>query len=217
MKKVNLIFCVVFGMLSMACWAQNAVTAAPDNPGQQVEGPAGSTRADAWKLQGGVWTEGSCKMPDVQNRGSRAPARSLAAGKTLLYAEYYNNADGIHQLADLMDTVVTSQQGGTAQLNGLYVGANKMTMTYTASTVTIAVQQVYNHPTYGPVYICPIDWDKKTYSTTDPLQGTIDAQGNIHLGSWGLFLISGQYKGGTFGTFKSTDLMATNAVMTNVY
>lgn len=217
MKKVNLIFCVVFGMLSMACWAQNAVTAAPDNPGQQVEGPAGSTRADAWKLQGGVWTEGSCKMPDVQNRGSRAPARSLAAGKTLLYAEYYNNADGIHQLADLMDTVVTSQQGGTAQLNGLYVGANKMTMTYTASTVTIAVQVVYNHPTYGPVYICPIDWDKKTYSTTDPLQGTIDAQGNIHLGSWGLFLISGQYKGGTFGTFKSTDLMATNAVMTNVY
>lgn len=216
MKKVNLIFCVVFSMLSMACWAQNAATAAPDNPVTRLEGRA-SARADAWKLQGGVWTEGSCKMPDVQNRGSRAPARSLAAGKTLLYAEYYNNADGSHQLANLMDTVVTSQQGGTAQLNGLYVGANKMTMTYTASTVTIAVQVVYNHPTYGPVYICPIDWDKKTYSTADPLQGTIDAQGNIHLGSWGLFLISGQYKGGTFGTFKSTDLMATNAVMTNVY
>ncbi len=89
----------------------------------------------------------------------------------------------------------------------------KATYDQAAGTISITPGQIYNHATYGPIWICPYDATAKTYSTTSPITGTIAADGTITLGGWGVFVTSGQYKGGAFALYKGSELLHTNAVM----
>lgn len=59
--------------------------------------------------------------------------------------------------------------------------------------VSIPAQAFYTHPLYGEVSICPMTFDivdgevkDMHYSKTGTIEGTIDENGNIALGGWGL-------------------------------
>lgn len=148
MRKV-LFLIVVLSLLPATAWSQDEATTSPaDNYCKQPGERALSTASDAWELQPEVWTQSSVQQ-QAPARKAGPPARGLKAGQTLLYAEYYDTKTATRTLGSHMDTIFTAASGNTAQLNGLYVWANKMKMTYTDSTVSIPVQAVYNHPTYG--------------------------------------------------------------------
>ena len=85
-----------------------------------------------------------------------------------------------------------------------------------ANTISIAPQMITNHQTYGPVFIYPVDLNTMKYSTTDPITGIIDANGVVTLASWGVFVAEGKYAGSCFDAMDKTELVLTNAVISNV-
>lgn len=85
-----------------------------------------------------------------------------------------------------------------------------------ANTISIAPQMITNHQTYGPVFIYSVDLNTMKYSTTDPITGTIDANGVVTLASWGVFVAEGKYAGSCFDAMDKTELVLTNAVISNV-
>ena len=97
-------------------------------------------------------------------------------------------------------TLYSTDTPGAYELSGLYDLPNKINLTIdeAAGTVSIPVQVVYTHSTYGDVTLCPMkftyneDGSIKSirYSTTGNVTGTIDASGKIILDGWGLIFTS---------------------------
>lgn len=166
-----------------------------------------------------VWTEIQSIPATAAPRKSRANAAASLNGKTVYAAEFYTQASGERKLNSGGLVTFNYTTDNTAAVKGLGISANSLTMDYdlSAGTVSIKPQVIYVHPTYGDVYICPIDWSQGVYSTTSPVQGTIDEKGNITLGAWGLFLISGPNKGGSFLATRGSDVYASNGKMTNKF
>ena len=65
------------------------------------------------------------------------------------------------------------------------------------------------------MWICPYDAKANSYSTKNPIKGTLNADGSITLAGWGVFVTEGDYKGGSFARFKGSELEVPNAVMTD--
>jgi len=82
-----------------------------------------------------------------------------------------------------------------------------------SGTVTIEPQKVYTHPTYGDLWMCPVNLQQPSYSSSDPIIGSIDADGIITLPSWGIFSIEGQYTGLNLGVITETKWMPVNATI----
>ena len=80
-------------------------------------------------------------------------------------------------------------------------------------TATLRPQLVYNHAIYGPIWFCKVDYDQKVYDnrTTATIGGQVDDKGNISIGGWGLFVVSGQYKGYAFAAYSQSDFYPCNA------
>ena len=89
-----------------------------------------------------------------------------------------------------------------------------MTIDAEAGTVSIPRQAVYTHSTYGEVsFIKIIVSNGKRYISDDPVTGTIDENGNISIGSWGL-LVTNQESSSYLGSFfiaESSRFMVPNA------
>ncbi len=82
--------------------------------------------------------------------------------------------------------------------------------------VTIYPQYVATVQTY-PVWICSVDQDKNVYSTTDPIEGTIDESGALNLETaFGFFVTSGDKKGAylTIGIQSYADVAQANGRVT---
>ena len=84
-----------------------------------------------------------------------------------------------------------------------------------AGTVRIPAQKVYDHPSYGPVFICPatINGTSITYDRNGTLNGTIDVYGNITLPAWGVFVVEGSQAGGAFAIFTQSQWFAANSTI----
>jgi hypothetical protein len=92
----------------------------------------------------------------------------------------------------------------------------KATYDLSAGTIKIFPGKVYNHSTYGPIWVCSINTVSKTYSTSTPVTGTIAADGTVTTSAWGVFVVSGTYAGGSFGTYSKGVFKQPNGQMKNV-
>ena len=212
---------VLFALVCFGITAHGADSGSNQNFAKMSGTPQSRVQAPPGELKLGktVWSEVSTMATNVAPRKSKHKAASSLKGKTIRAAEFYTLSSGERKLNPGGLVTFNYTTDNTASVKGLGTYANKLTMSYDldAGTVSISPQVVYVHPTYGNVYICPIDWSQGAYSTTSPVTGTIDDKGNITLGAWGLFLTSGPNKGGSFLATKGSKIWASNGVMTNKF
>ena len=121
-------------------------------------------------------------------------AANKTAGGIRRIARLGTDSMQIFNLGGFPDTIVASYDAATG-------------------TATLRPQLVYNHATYGPIWFCKVDYDQKVYDnrTTATIGGQVDDKGNISIGGWGLFVVSGQYKGYAFAAYSQSDFYPCNA------
>ena len=211
MRKLCLILLAAC-LASMAGWAQELKQAdvgtmrTPPSLPQQLEA-TGVLEATQWTQQAVPGKSGRAMAGKVRLKASIADSLTLA--------EIDESVTGTKQAS----AIVTTKAYGTNQayVYNLWGLRDTLTATYDqrAGTISINPGLVYNHPTYGPVWICPYDAKANTYSTKNPIKGTLNADGSITLAGWGVFVTEGDYKGGSFARFKGSELEVPNAVMTD--
>ena len=155
---------------------------------------------------------------EVASKAKKAPAeKAVTLADASTYAEFDYKQGATARTAT--GVVKLNKKSATeADLINLWAFADTLQATLDLEAGTIAIQpkQIYQHSTYGPIWICSVDFDKKAYSQKTPISGTFDEKGNINLGGWGVFITSGTYAGNTYGVYTSSELKATNATMTDV-
>ncbi len=120
------------------------------------------------------------------------------------------------QIVDTEGVVTISNVYGWGAMDGY--SAPTMTIDYAAGTVSIPSQKVVDHNSYGEIWMCPIiiTSDGKFQYNTQPITGTIDDNGNIELGTWGLLVPEGERKGTLFNVFTTSEWKKSNATYTSV-
>ena len=168
------------------------------------------------ELLDGTSSEGavSAKVP-VRNAKKAPKAKAGGIASTMTVAEIDYTAAG----ARTPRAIVSTEAFGTdsAYIYNMWGLADTLKLGYntTEGTVSIVPGQVYNHATYGPLWICSYDPEKNTYSQTTPVSGVINADGSLTLSGWGVFVVTGTYKGGAYARYSKTDMPFANAVMTD--
>ncbi len=152
--------------------------------------------------------------PIVQN----APGMSRAGKITV---DSYVAIDHSYRGNDMSASMtITKVEGSENQytMSNIYDTDHGVTMTVdlAAGTVDIPAQVMYTHSTYGDVMFCPMTFTiengvikKMSYSKTGSVKGTIDEEGNISLGGWGLLFTSNPtYEGRGFNFMLGSDWKA---------
>ena len=107
--------------------------------------------------------------------------------------------------------------GGKDSVHNVYGLGTAVSIEINASkgTVSIPAQQIYQHKTYGPVFICPVNISNgsMSYDKNGSVAGTIDANGKITLSSWGVFVVEGNSAGGAFAIYTGSTWMPSNATL----
>ena len=159
---------------------------------------------------------GSWQVTNV--KGARRVAKAPSAMPDVFYAAEYDTqySDG----ATVVSGVVTIKKVDDthAVLYNLWGVPDTLQCTYdlAAGTVAITPGKIYDHSTYGPIWACSMDLANRVYSTTTPITGTIAADGTITLGAWGVLVVTGESKGGSFGIFTKSVFKPTNATISEV-
>ena len=150
-------------------------------------------------------------------RSPRGGVKSSALPSSYNAVEYDNSyVYGDNSISGLADIVIVDDSN--AVIYGLWGYTDTIPLTYDleAGTVQITPSRIYTSSTYGEVWMCQIDIDSMTYSTSKAISGAITADGKITTGAWGAFVVSGTYKGGYFDIYTHSVLQPTNATMTDV-
>ena len=163
--------------------------------------------------QAGVWTVGEITTPTAQALTSAQV--NWPANTTLTFAEIDYRTTGEKQYGGAIVSIATGSDG-SAVISNLLLRGYSVQMTLSGNTMQIPAQLAFNHNTYGEVWICPVDWEQKRLSFTQPIVGTIADDGSVQLPGWGLF-VKNSTEGLSFGAFASSTLKPTNGVMTNSY
>lgn len=159
---------------------------------------------------------GSWQVTNV--KGARRVAKAPSAMPDVLNAAEYDTqySDG----ATVVSGVVTIKKvdDSHAVLYNLWGVPDTLQCTYdlAAGTVAITPGKIYDHSTYGPIWACSMNLANRVYSTTTPITGTIAADGTITLGAWGVLVVTGESKGGSFGIFTKSVFKPTNATISEV-
>lgn len=159
---------------------------------------------------------GSWQVTNV--KGASRVAKAPSAMPDVLNAAEYDTqySDG----ATVVSGVVTIKKvdDSHAVLYNLWGVPDTLQCTYdlAAGTVAITPGKIYDHSTYGPIWACSMDLANRVYSTTTPITGTIAADGTITLGAWGVLVVTGESKGGSFGIFTKSVFKPTNATISEV-
>lgn len=80
--------------------------------------------------------------------------------------------------------------------------------------VTIPAQKIMDNATYGEIWIAPMKQtgaSNITYSF-DPIIGQMDANGNITVEGWGIFVPAGSYKNTLFNAFSGSEIKTCNVI-----
>ena len=96
---------------------------------------------------------------------------------------------------------------------GITTSSIKITVSARRGTVSIQAQKFFDNSTYGEVWVAPIDLTTMQYDLEGTISGTLDEKGVITLPSWGIFVKSGQYAGGTFGIYRDSRWLPANATI----
>lgn len=177
---------------------QNFTKVEPDH-----EQPRTQAQIDGYKA-------GTVKKTVKQRRPSAARVAAPVADR------WYVTRDWGYYKGEKNIVMQLLQEDGVWKMNNVYGTGESVTINFDEATgaVSIAPQQIGESSTYGsPVYMCPVDMDTRQYSTTDPITGTIDDNGNITLSPWGVFLTEGESAGGIFELFTESKWLASNATI----
>lgn len=159
---------------------------------------------------------GSWQVTNVN--GARRVAKAPSAIPDVLYAAEYDK-DYPKGAITVSGVVTIKKVDDThAVLYNLWGVPDTLQCTYdlAAGTVAITPGKIYDHSTYGPIWACSMDLANRVYSTTTPITGTIAADGTITLGAWGVLVVTGESKGGAFGTYSQSVFKPTNATISEV-
>ncbi len=163
------------------------------------------------KFEPGIWQV-------TKPKGARRVAKAPTAVPDVFYAAEYDTkyTDGTTSVNGVV--TIKKVDDSHAVLYNLWGLTDTLQCTYdlSAGTVAITPGKIYDHSTYGPIWACSMDLNQRVYSTTTPIAGTIDANGNITLGSWGVMVVSGPSKGGSFGIYTKSVFKPTNATISEV-
>lgn len=77
--------------------------------------------------------------------------------------------------------------GGQKTVKGVYDSAS--------GVIKIKPQVTYSQSEYGDFYCCPIDFNKMIYNPKGEVNLVVDKRGNISIGGWGVFILTGDNKG----------------------
>lgn len=162
------------------------------------------------------WNIGKVFSPFSNSKRTRNSTKAVTN-----FAGYYIQKDKSYYTPDDLNysgIAISKNDDGTWKITNFWGIQCEITATINteAQTISILPQKISDHATYGPIFIYPVNLNNMSYSTTDPISGTIDANGKITLGSWGAFVAEGQYKGRCFDAMTSTELIPANSVITNV-
>ena len=117
---------------------------------------------------------------------------------------------------------------GVYDLINVYGLGDTVSMSIDAATGAVAIprQKIYQHSTYGEVSIVPLTLSESGgfVLPSGDLEGTIDAEGTISLGMWGVCVtqrdtvdgevVPGEYFGRLFNVFDSSKFSVPNTVVT---
>jgi len=153
----------------------------------------------------------TAELPVMNKADAKRMVPNLKEG--ILYSKDINGSDGSYTSEKIK---VAKDQNNDFAIRGIF-GLNTpliMTVDTTSGTVSMKAQQIYNHATYGPLYVCPVDIQANRYDPQGTLTGTLDSKGVVNLGAWGIFAIQGTYQGQALAVYSSTKWMPSNARIT---
>ncbi len=159
--------------------------------------------------------------PGTWQVSNKAPKRTGAKAKALASINYAAEFDTKYSdgSVSIPGVITVKRTDDThAEVYNLWGLTDTLQATYdeTAGTLSVAPGKIYNHSTYGAVWACSMNLSSKTYSTTNPIVGTIGDDGVITFSPWGVLVVEGQYKGGSFGIYSKSEFKPTNATVSEV-
>lgn len=162
------------------------------------------------------YTLDATKAPPAVKKASmarRAPA--LASLKGYYYTTDYGTSVPLSVSRKYMVQIAPLGTDSVTIYN-LIGGQRTIKGAYDASTGVIKIkpQVTYVDSKYGSLYCCVVDLNKKAYYTDREIELTVADGGNIEIGSWGIFVLSGQYRGTQIVNSK-TKLYKANAMITD--
>lgn len=182
----------------------------------ETETPEHRTAKPALTLSGLEATQGSVTSTVRNSLSSRAfsmPDSLSSMGKDL------SALDGKVYVTPL--TLKKDPASGKITISNIYQFANTEgfiapEVEISGNTVTIPMQKILYHPSYGDICMANM---KKTGNQVsynrDPIIGTIDEQGNISLPSWGILVTEGPKKNSVFNVFSGSEWIVCNATYTS--
>ena len=144
-----------------------------------------------------------------------APGKTTRAAE--LKAGYYISKDWLqNDKGDQLESQCLQMKvaGSTYTINNVFGVGTDMNLEVSESGVTLPAQEIYNHPSYGKIFVCPVNIQGHTYDPTGKINCSIDADGAVTLSAWGLFIPEGQYKNACFGIYTSSRWIPSNATVT---
>ncbi len=163
------------------------------------------------------FTQAASEEPALRVKVAKAKRRApaLASLKGYYYTTDYGTSVPLAVARRYM-VQITPFAADSVEIYNLIGGQRAIKGVYNASTGVIKVkpQVTYVDDKYGELYCCLVDLDKKVYYSDAEIEFTVSADGNISVGSWGIFVLSGQYKGTQIVSSKSK-LYRANAMITD--
>ncbi len=219
MRKFTLMLLCAF-MAVLACSATQSrdeftFTKVPVASGVAAET---ATRISATQLaSGSVYTDGSLS--------SKARVVSAARKSPKAKVAIDDFAGSRYVISHATTGVVTAREATVTKVgtDSLSISGFVYSDVTVGAKVDVATGKVTIYPQYVAtvqgysVWICSVDQDKNVYSTTDPIEGTIDESGALHLETaFGFFVTSGDRKGAylTIGIQNYADVAKVNGRVT---
>lgn len=209
MRKKLLAFMATCLFVSVVAFAQNASAAPPDKPLSVAKSFKGLK-----PLNMTFGCSGQVALTAVKNMPSKRKASGQEVSR---YVEAdYTYPDSVRSISAIVAYESSGENEGVLYNMWGYTDTLSIKTNITAGTVSVAATMIANDDTYGPIWICPIDLQSRTFSTSSSIQGTISADGTVTLGSWGVFVVSGKYEGSSFGVYSKSVFMPANATISDV-
>lgn len=119
---------------------------------------------------------------------------------------------------DLNLKLTIAESNGQLTINNIMGVDSPLPLIFDAATGTLTLQpqKLFNHVTYGDCSINSIDEvsGRPVMNTTRPITFTLNSDGSISMTPWGVFVMSGQYRGSAFNCFYYTSLHRPNGTFT---
>ena len=203
----------MMGVMPAAAQQQAAATSLP-KAGAEAGGPSAPVGRALVPLDGPKVAEGAFGAARP-HKAARSPITSLPSEMHM--AEFDTSTKGRRDPSAMITfSAAGSDSAQVSGIHGLTGGKLGAKFDFAAGTVKLYPGKVYDHKTYGAIWACAYNEQTNTFNTSTPITGTIGADGSITLSAWGVFAVDGDYRGSSFGLYRSSELKQSNATITDV-